>query len=433
VEAAPSAHPRRAASSTPVDMAPALAVERLPPMTSSRTHLGDPHNFGRRTSLRGGRIVKPRTLVWERLVLSGDSPLRRLLDEAAGRDGLGSGAFGFLPDLAFFRRRARIEGEVERIELAPLPEPSSTGRRALATIVGRALALFAWLGVTDLHWENLVLGVDDRGRVVFTPLDIEMILADLSLPTETKLLPDADPEYAAICRHACGVRRVLPYLGKPVPAADLLAMAGSYRSTLAFLDRHASAIALVFAGLPGLEETPIRVCLRGTGDYVRARSEPVWPPLLDAEAEQLARGDIPYFFRLYGEPGIRYYGDRALRRIDRIPLRGDVPRLDPLLSPSRGLRSPHRKRLREDGLFTLLGAFDHASLTGRHENDDLAVTFRARTLVVRLPTGEELCSRRDLEAFVGSVYLPCRCGEVRSVFVPPVTACDAEEGGGALP
>jgi hypothetical protein len=26
---------------------------------------------------------------------------------------------------------------------------------------------------------------------VFAPLDIEMILADLSLPTETKLLPDA--------------------------------------------------------------------------------------------------------------------------------------------------------------------------------------------------------------------------------------------------
>jgi hypothetical protein len=26
---------------------------------------------------------------------------------------------------------------------------------------------------------------------------------------------------------------------------------------------------------------------------------------------------------------------------------------------------------------------------------------------------------------VGSVYLPCRCGEVRSVFVPEVTVCKA--------
>ena len=394
-------------------------------MTDARTPLGDSHNFGRRVSLRGGRIAKPRTLLWEWLVLAADSPLRRLLDEAAEREGLGREAFGFLPELAFFPSGTEVFAEVERIALEPLPAPSSESRRALATIVGRSLALWSWLGVTDLHWENLVLGVDARGRVVFTPLDVEMILADLSLPTETKLLPDADPEYAAICRHACGVRRVLPYLGKPVLAADLLAMAGAYCGTLAFLDRHARAIAGVFAGLPGLRETPIRVCLRGTGDYVRARTEPVWPPLLDAETVQMERGDIPYFFRLYGRPGIHYYGDPSLQKLERIPLQGDVPQLDPILQVSRGLRSPSRRKLREDGLFTLLGAFDHRALTGRHEGGALAVTFRARSLVVALPTGEEVESRRDLRAFVGSVYLPCRCGEVRSVFVPPVTVCEA--------
>jgi hypothetical protein len=400
-------------------------------MTRPPAHLGDSHNFGRRVSVRAGRVGKPRTLVWERLMLAADSPLRRLLDEAAPRDGLGREAFGFLPRLKFFRSRARHGGEVERVDLTPLPALSSDERRALAQIVGRSLALWSFLGVSDLHWENLVLGVDGRGLVVFAPLDVEMILADLTLPTETKLLPDADPEYAAICRHACGVRRVLPYLGKPVDAADLLAMAGAYRSTLAFLDRHSRAIADVLARLPGLRETPIRVCLRGTDEYVRARLEPLWPPLLDAESEQLARGDIPYFFRLYGRPGIHYYGDRALTQIKRLPLRGDVPQLDRLLPIARGIRSPSRKKLRDEGLFTLLGAFDHSSLAGRHESDELEVTFRARTLVVKLPTGEELRSRRDLSAFVGSVYLPCRCGEVRSVFVPPVTVCEA--GPGAAP
>jgi NADH dehydrogenase FAD-containing subunit len=34
--------------------------------------------------------------------------------------------------------------------------------------------------------------VDGRGRVVFGPLDVEIVLSDLSLPTGTKLLPDAD-------------------------------------------------------------------------------------------------------------------------------------------------------------------------------------------------------------------------------------------------
>lgn len=395
---------------------------------TSPIHLGDSHNFGRRVSMSGDRVRKPRALLWEWLVLSANSPLRKVLDEAAEQEGLGRDAFAFLPDLKFFPPNARDGGEVERVALEPLPRLSGERRRALARITGRSLALFSWLGVSDLHWENLVLGVGAGGSVVFAPLDIEMILADLSLPTETKLLPDADPEYAAICQHACGVRRVLPYLGKPVNAGDLLAMAAAYRTALALLERHARLIADVFARLPGLRETPIRVCLRGTDEYVRARGEPPWPPLLDAEAEQMARGDIPYFFRLYGRAGIHYYADETLRRLKTLPLRGDVPQLDPILrlSPaSRALRSPTRKALREEGLFTLLGAFDHPSLTGHHEVDELAVTFRARTLVVKLPTGEELQSSRNLSAFVSSVYLPCRCGEVRAVFVPPVTACEA--------
>src|SRR6185295_9787617 len=99
-----------------------------------------------------------------------------------------------------------------------------------------------------------VLGVDERGQIVFGPLDVEMMLADLSLPTETKLLPDADPEYAAVCRHAAGVRRVLPYLGKPIAAEDLLTMAGAYRRTLELLDRHAAAIAKLLSSVPGLAD-----------------------------------------------------------------------------------------------------------------------------------------------------------------------------------
>jgi hypothetical protein len=404
------------------------------PMSSSRsrpdrskgqspTHLGDSHNFGRRVSLLEGRIQKPRTLLWEWLLLAAESPLRRLLVEASTRDGLGSDAFSFLPDLRFSRPDARDGGEVERVALSPLATMSADDERGLARIVGRSLALWAWLGVADLHWENLVLGRASDGRVVFAPLDIEIILAELSLPTETKLIPDADPEYADVSRHACGVRRVLPWLGKPIDVADLLAIASSYRGTLAFLDRNARAIADVLSSLPTLRDTPIRVCLRGTDEYVHARTEAPWPPLLDAEAEQLARGDIPYFFRLYGRPGIHWYGDESLARIETLPREGDVPQPDPILSLSRAFRSPSRKSLREEGLFTVLGAFDHDSFTGTHECDGLRVTFTKRSIVVKPAKGDELESRRDVSAFVASVYLPCTCGEVRSVFVPEVTTC----------
>jgi hypothetical protein len=394
-------------------------------MPAPRTQLGDSHNFGRRVELRSGRVHKPRALLWEELLLSAKSPLRKLLEASAKADGWPSDAFGFLPTLKFYPGKTGLGGAVQEVRLAPLAKLSARDKQALAVILGRSVALWSWLGVSDLHWENLVLGRDAHGRIVFGPLDIEMILADLSLPTETKLVPDADPEYAAMCQHACGVRRVLPYLGKPVSAEHVLAMAAAYRATLGFLDRHARAIAEVFRRLPGLRTTPIRVCLRSTAEYVQAGTQELWPPLLDAEAEQLGRGDVPYFFRLYGQKGIHYYANRALTEHKRLPLRGDVPQPDPSLSLARGLRAASRKSLRDEGLFMLLGAFDHPTLSGVHANDELAIEFRARSIRVKLPSGEELRSARDLRAHVSSVYQPCRCGEVRAVFVPHVTVCEA--------
>ncbi|MEM9557858.1 MAG: hypothetical protein AAGC60_26610 [Acidobacteriota bacterium] len=399
--------------------------------------LGDTHNFSRRVERRGDRIVKPRTVVWERLVLDAESPLRVRLDEAARADGA-EGAFRFLPDLKFSpsTRPGASDSEVEALELAPLGRLSADETMELARIVGRSLALWSWLGVSDLHWENLALGRADDGRIVWTPLDVEAIFDDLSLPTETKLVPDADPEVAAICRHACGVRRVLPSLGKPVRRAHRVAMAAEYRRMLDLLDRHAEAIAAEVAATPGLDEAPIRVCLRGTDVYVHSLlgadpsrqaghdAAPVWPPFLDAEEEQLARGDVPYFFRLIGHDGIFYYGDRDLQTIRQIPTAGDVPRLEPLLDLSNGLRSSRRESLRVEGLFTVLAAFDDPADTGRHRDGEIEVRFEDDALLVE--TADEVVeARRDLQDVVGSVYLPCRCGEVESVFVPPVTHCEA--------
>jgi hypothetical protein len=108
-----------------------------------------------------------------------------------------------------------------------------------------------------------------------------------------------------------------------------------------------------------------------------------------------------------------------------LPLKGDVPQLDPLLDVARGLRSPSRQKLRTEGLLTLLGAFDDASLDGRQHSDELTLALGPRSLVISFPDGERLHSRRNLGDFVSSVYLPCRCGEVRSVFVPAVTKCRA--------
>jgi hypothetical protein len=391
---------------------------------TSSAHLGDAHNFGRRVERREGVVFKPRTVFWEWLFLSAQSPLRQFLAQAAERDGLGERTFAFLPDLSFASPRARDGSEVQVLTLDPLPKLDADRKRDLATIVGRSIAFWAWFGVADLHWENLVLGVDKQNQIIFSPLDIEMVWADLSLPTETKLLPDADEEYADICRHAAGVRRILPYLGKPIDVGDSLAMAAAYQQMLSFLDRHARELANLMGELPEFHQMPIRICLRGTEEYVQGDPKSLWPPLLDEEKEQLARGDIPYFFRLYDQPGIHYFANRELSEIKTLPTEGDVPQLDPILERSRGFRSKTRKTLREEGLLTVIGAFDHKSFKGMHVHESLEVTFQKKTLILKWPKDEEIEAHRDLSDFVGSVYLPCSCGEVFSVFVPEVTKCN---------
>jgi len=394
------------------------------PASSHSSHLGDAHNFGRRVERRENVVFKPRSVYWEWLFLSSSSPLRQYLSQAARDDGLEEGLFAFLPDLHFASPEARDGSEVQAITLDALPTLDADRQRDLAAIVGRSIALWAWFGVADLHWENLVLGVDKSGKIIFSPVDIEMVWADLSLPTETKLLPDADEEYAEICRHAAGVRRVLPYLGKPIDVQQLMTIVSAYQQMLIFLDRHARDIATLVGELPQLRTMPIRICLRGTEEYVQGNRKSLWPPLLNEEKEQLERGDIPYFFRLYDKPGIHYFASQDLTEIKTLPMEGDVPQLDPILQIAKGFRSKTRKTLREEGLLTVIGAFDHKAIKGTHEQRGLEVTFQKKTLLLKWPKDEEIEAHRDLSDFVGSVYLPCSCGEVRSVFVPAVTVCD---------
>lgn len=297
-------------------------------------------------------------------MLSKGSPLRRLLEREGG--------LGFLPALEIDRRR----GVVEKVKLRALRGHQDE----LATIVGQSLALWAWLGVADLHWENMALGLQE-GRVVFGPLDIEMMFGDMRLPTQTKLLPEADPEYGEELRRAAGVRRAVEHLGAPIRGEHLVAIVTAYRATLDFLDRHTKEIARIL----GPFDAPIRVLLRATSDYMK---DPVpWPPLLDCEREQMARGDVPYFFRLRGRRGIRYFTDRRLRTMGIVPADAE-----PLLP--RTLRSPSRRVLREQGTLAVIGAFDHPKLTGKHG----PITLGKRIVF------EDLECPRNLRAIVGSVY-----------------------------
>ncbi|MGE3628883.1 MAG: hypothetical protein AB7P00_03170, partial [Sandaracinaceae bacterium] len=333
------------------------------------------------------------------------------------------GQIDFLPTIRVESESPRSGGTVERVALDPIGALDEEARHALARTIGRATALYAWLGLSDLHWENLVLGRGADGRPVFAPLDVEIVLADASSPTETKLVPDPDPEYAATSRHAAGLRRALPFLGKPVAGRDLAAVVHAYDATLRALHRARREIARSIATAEGTRDAPIRVLLRGTDEYVAADPASLWPPLLDEEREQLARGDVPYFFRLYGREGIHHFDDPALTSWSTLPLEGDVPQLEPLLSLEKDLASRSRRTLREVGAFALIGALDHRSLDGTYETDGLRLALGHERTVLIWDDGRELEAPRDASSIVASIYAACRCGEVAEPLVPETTTC----------
>ncbi len=109
--------------------------------------------------------------------------------------------------------------------------------------------------------------------------------------------------------------------------------------------------------------------------------------------------DIPYFFRLYGRPGILLLRGSGAPQGPHDSARGR--RSAPRPSPSTLARpaiADAQQKLRDEGLFALLGAFDHLCPMGgparerRFPGDLQSAHHRHEAL----PTGEELHARRNI-------------------------------------
>lgn len=324
---------------------------------------GDSHNFGRHVVVGERWVHKPRAILWEWLVLSAESPLRTLLAEAATRDGLGA-LFDFLPDLAFTTPEARDGGQVERVVLEPLRRPSPptsaassrASSAALSPCSGRAQHIQSALGEPrDRRRRARAGGVraprrrDDPRRL--RPPDRDQAPAR-PRPRSTRR--------CASTRAACGA--CCP--GSASPSTPATWSRWPPRTARCSPSSTATPPRSPPCSPRSPRSRPRRsVCACAAPRSTCARAEPLWPPLLAAESEQLARGDIPYFFRLHGARGIHWFADTSLTEVARLPLEGDVPQLDPILPLARALRGKHRKKLRE-GLFTRDGAFDHPEPEG---------------------------------------------------------------------
>lgn len=258
---------------------------------------GDFHNFGNKVVLSNKKAIKPRPVGVEWLFLSMESDLRVLLKNAFGTK------VDCLPNLKFscntFSPSLR-KSEVDLLKVKPLERALIKSELAqIGTIIG----LVQWFGLGDLHEENIAFGLDNFGKFIFSPIDIECIFEDYKIPSLSLMLPSYLLE-----EEGCGCYAVIEHL-KKYPQDDAPAIIlSAYIDSIKILDTIKKQVysAIFKNGNPG--ELASRVIFRETEAYVKAlRASSDYDSFFNDEKKQLLNGDVPYFFRFLDSDKVYYW------------------------------------------------------------------------------------------------------------------------------
>ena len=353
---------------------------------------GDLHNFGRRVKVnRKGLVTKPRTIFWEELLLSPRSRFRMALRKVMKENSLTKR--DFLPELKFRRSGDGQSGKVFSVHrtLKALGRTSQKEKLELASATGELVALSTWLGLADLHQENLFVGRSKDGKFRMGPLDVEMILFSMSLPHDTMIVPNRAPED----RSVAGLRIVFSSLGEPLKGPYVLAMLEGYVNFLNAIEAHQTQLLRALRHDPRVETMPIRYLLRAThiyDDFLTRGQRPI-APFVSAEMEQLNRGEIPYFFITLKAPEkLRYYDSQDLAStqvvstndIRRATDRTERSPLKPLFSIHKGWTVSKFRAARTLGSAIFLSSIDHQALNGRIESSTSEIQFLKTKFELRM-------------------------------------------------
>jgi hypothetical protein len=254
---------------------------------------GDCHNGGLRVYSDGsGRIIKPRSMFWEWLLLSNMSPLKDI-------PAVGSIDTLFSYDVEVVWSSFWLNGSVEQIGL---PGDSDVVPINF-TNVGELLAVIIFFGLGDIHHQNIRKVLVD-GKVSFVPIDIESVFHDYRILSQTRLVPSTLSKYSE-----AGLSELLK---DGIDLSQLAMIGAAFWQTLMRLEENRSEIAQIIEGHESLFKIPIRVIPRPTRFYNEILKHHSESPMTSriglhqSEIEQLLRGDIPYYFHFPHECNIYY-------------------------------------------------------------------------------------------------------------------------------
>lgn len=249
----------------------------------------DFHNFGQSVQRigRGSEVYfrKPRPVYWEWLFFGRNSPLS---------------SFFRAGDCADFLFNLDVEIKSPTTGISRLVAEDTSGLVSDQHLYGFGVLLcYAYVfGIRDLHANNVV-----KTKSHLQVIDAEVVLARLLLPHESLLLP-----YKDVGPQLCGAASIFN-VENGLDNCSLDCVFDGYAAAADCFIRGRAEIASEMAGRSAeMNSVPIRHIARDTIQY-RGKEAIQIQPFFDAEAVQLARGDIPYFFKYLRQNDVFTYAD----------------------------------------------------------------------------------------------------------------------------
>lgn len=254
---------------------------------------GDYHNCGKRVHYLGdGRITKPRTVFWEWLLLSSESPLQELP------------VIGGVPN--FFKSQIQINWQSRWLdgEVIEFPQINIGDNQQIDfESIGQTLAVVSFFGIGDLHWQN-VFPVVENDMLSIVPIDIECIFHRLQVLSQTKIISDK--------RNSNSTSGLNTVVRRKIDIDELGMLSNAFCKTITGLDKHKLRITKVIESIIPTNQIPIRVITRPTTYYYDVLNSIQTGQSLNTiglkrcEKLQLDRGDIPYFFHFPNDKRIYF-------------------------------------------------------------------------------------------------------------------------------
>lgn len=275
---------------------------------------GDLHNFGRRVtwlqSEEGPFLFKPRTVAWEELFFGKSSKLLPWIRKSQFSNFIESKNISVFENAIFgleILRAGPHDGEIRAIKSEGYNKSDINN---LLFNAGILLSYSYIFGIKDLHHGNVKLD-GNKLQVV----DAEEVLCDLTLPSETLLLPFLNTPL-----QKSGLSALLTILDeKEFKTNDIIEIAKGYIFGIRLIHQIADTLRLGMSSLRNeLSSIPIRVILRPTREYVQSSIHNLNIDWIEPERLQLNRGDIPYFFKFMNSESVYFYSTETweYREID---------------------------------------------------------------------------------------------------------------------